>query len=245
MRVALISDIHGNCVALEAVLADIERAGVDQVVCLGDVAATGPQPHAVIERLRATGCPVVMGNADVWLLNPQLSETEDEATRQIEEIDLWCAAQLSENDLAYIRAFQSTVGVSLDHSTKLLCFHGSPRSNTEVIEATTSEDVLAEMFSGYYALVMAGGHTHVQMLRRYGEAFVLNPGSIGLPFERKRLSEDVYNPPWAEYALVGWESASLSIQLKRVPLDITAVTRAALESGMPHAEVWVKDWRRE
>src|SRR5258708_31692588 len=93
MRVALISDIHGNCVALEAVLADIERAGVDQVVCLGDVAATGPQPHAVIERLRATGCPVVMGNADVWLLNPQLSETEDEATRQIEEIDLWCAAQ--------------------------------------------------------------------------------------------------------------------------------------------------------
>ena len=245
MRVALISDIHGNCVALEAVLADIERAGVDQVVCLGDVAATGPQPHAVIERLRATGCPVVMGNADVWLLNPQLSETEDEATRQIEEIDLWCAAQLSENDLAYIRAFQPTVGVSLDHSTKLLCFHGSPRSNTEVIETTTPEDALAEMFSGYPALVMVGGHTHVQLLRRYGEAFVLNPGSVGLPFERKRLSEDVYNPPWAEYALVGWESASLSIQLKRVPLDITAVTRAALESGMPHAEVWVKDWRRE
>jgi predicted phosphodiesterase len=245
MRVALISDIHGNCVALETVLADIEGAAVDQVVCLGDVAATGPQPRAVIERLQATGCPVVMGNADAWLLNPQLSETEDEATHQIEEIDLWCAAQLSENDLAYIRAFQPTVGVSLDHSTKLLCFHGSPRSNTEVIEATTPEDALAEMFSGYSALVMVGGHTHVQLLRRYGEAFVLNPGSVGLPFERKRLSEDVYNPPWAEYALVGWESASLSIQLKRVPLDITAVTRAALESGMPHAEVWVKDWRRE
>ena len=245
MRVALISDIHGNCVALETVLADIEGAGVDQVVCLGDVAATGPQPHAVIERLQATGCPVVMGNADTWLLNPQLSETEDEATRQIEEIDLWCAAQLSENDLAYIRTFQPTIEVFLDRSAKLLCFHGSPRSNTEVIETTTPEDALAEMFSGYYALVMVGGHTHVQMLRRYREAFVLNPGSVGLPFERKRLSEDVYNPPWAEYALVGWESASLSIQLKRVPLDITAVTRAALESGMPHAEVWVKDWRRE
>src|SRR5260221_11049540 len=164
MRVALISDIHGNCVALEAVLADIERAGVDQVVCLGDVAATGPQPHAVIERLRATGCGVVMGNADAWLVNPQLWETEDEATRQIEEIALWCAAQLSENDLAYIRAFQSIVGVSLDHSTKLLCFHVSPRSNTKVIEATTSEDVLSEMFSGYYALVMAVGPTHVWML---------------------------------------------------------------------------------
>ena len=245
MRIALISDIHGNCVALETVLADIEGAGVDQVVCLGDVAATGPQPHAVIERLQVSGCPVVMGNADAWLLNPQLSETADEATRQIEEIDLWCAAQLSRSDLAYIRAFRPTVEVFLDRNAKLLCFHGSPRSNTEIIEATTPEDALAGMLSEYDALVMAGGHTHVQMLRRYREAFILNPGSVGLPFERRGLSEDVYNPPWAEYALVGWESASLSIQLKRMPLDITAVTRAALDSGMPHAEVWVKDWRRE
>src|SRR5258707_12846952 len=105
MRVALISDIHGNCVALEAVLADIERAGVDQVVCLGDVGATGTQPHAVVERLQATGCPDVMGKADAWLLNPQLSATEDEPIRQIAELDLGRVPQLSENNLAYIYSF--------------------------------------------------------------------------------------------------------------------------------------------
>lgn len=245
MRVALISDIHGNFVALETVLAEIERAGVDRVLCLGDVAATGPQPHAVLVRLQALGCPVVMGNADAWLLNPQRSDTEDEATRQIEEVDLWCAAQLTTSDLAYVRTFQPTVEVVLDRDAKLLCFHGSPRSNTDIIEATTPEDALERMFAGYRALVMAGGHTHVQMLRRYRKGFILNPGSVGLSFERKRFCEDVYNPPWGEYALVSWENARLSVELKRVPVDIGAVTGAMLESGMPHAELWAKDWRKE
>ena len=270
VRVALISDIHGNFVALETVLAEIERAGVDRVLCLGDVAATGPQPHAVLARLQALGCPVVMGNADAWLLNPQRSNTEDEATRQIEEVDLWCAAQLTTSDLAYVRTFQPTVEVVLDRDAKLLCFHGSPRSNTDIIEVTTPEDALERMFAGYRALVMAGGHTHVQMLRRYRKGFILNPGSVGLSFERKRFCEDVYNneyitlvylsmwlfgrkrfcedvynPPWGEYALVSWENARLSVELKRVPVDIGAVTRAMLESGMPHAELWAKDWRKE
>jgi len=67
---------------------------------------------------------------------------------------------------------------------------------------------------------------------------------VGLPFERKKLTENIYNPPWAEYALVIWENASLSIELKRVPVDIEAVKMAILESGMPCAAWWARDWRR-
>ncbi len=70
MRLALISDIHGNNVALEAVLTAISTQNITQVICLGDVASTGPQPCEVIKRLREIGCPVVMGNMDVWLLQP-------------------------------------------------------------------------------------------------------------------------------------------------------------------------------
>jgi predicted phosphodiesterase len=61
MRVALISDIHGNLVSLEAVLADIDREGVDQIVCLGDVAGLGPQPREILARLQALGCICIMG----------------------------------------------------------------------------------------------------------------------------------------------------------------------------------------
>ncbi|HEX5439838.1 MAG TPA: metallophosphoesterase [Ktedonobacterales bacterium] len=70
MRIALIADIHGNLVAFNTILDDIAREGVDQMVCLGDVAAFGPQPEEVVARLREVGCPVVMGDADMTLLTP-------------------------------------------------------------------------------------------------------------------------------------------------------------------------------
>lgn len=68
MKVVVISDIHGNGVALEAVLAEIRGEGADQVVCLGDAIQGGPQPREVVGLLREWGIPVVMGNADAWLL---------------------------------------------------------------------------------------------------------------------------------------------------------------------------------
>jgi predicted phosphodiesterase len=76
MRIAIISDMHGNDVAFEAVEADIQRQRIDQIVCLGDAIQGGPQSAAVVRRLRKLACPVVMGNADAWLISGQ--ETADE-----------------------------------------------------------------------------------------------------------------------------------------------------------------------
>ena len=230
MIVALISDIHGNLVALEAVLADLERDGPDRIVCLGDVAATGPQPRATVERLRSLGCPVVMGNADAELLGPIPQTERDGDVRRIEEIDRWCAGRLSPADLDYLRGFPLTLEVSLGDGHALLCFHGSPRSFDDVIEATTPESELQHLISGHSADVMAGGHTHAQLLRRHAETTVLNPGSVGL------------NPPWVEYALVSYEDGSLRVEMRRLPLPGEAVVRAAAGSGMPHAEWWAGFW---
>ena len=69
MRVAVISDIHASRIALDKVLEDLERHPADQMVCLGDAIQGGPQPAEVVRRLRELGCPVVMGNADAWLLS--------------------------------------------------------------------------------------------------------------------------------------------------------------------------------
>jgi predicted phosphodiesterase len=87
MRMALISDIHGNLVALEAVMNDLERQGAERMVCLGDVAASGPQPRGVLQRLQALDCPVVMGNADAWLLEPQEYHGDDPFYRKINDLD--------------------------------------------------------------------------------------------------------------------------------------------------------------
>ena len=233
MRVAVIADIHANLVALQAVLADLAGAPPDGIVCLGDVAATGPQPRETISRLRDLGCPVVMGNADAWMLDPPATVAEDEETRRIEEIDRWNLEQLAPDDLASIRRFRPTVEVDLGTADGgLLCFHGSPRSNTEVIEATTPEEALVEALAGARATILAGGHTHVPLVRRVGDAFLLNPGSVGLP----------RTPPWADYAVVEATADRLGIELRHVRLDGAAVRRAALTSGMPHADWWAGHW---
>jgi hypothetical protein len=141
VRVALISDLHGNLTALEAVLNDLARERPDRVLCLGDVAATGPQPRETVGRLREVGCPVVMGNADALLLEP-VSESEDEEMRRILEIDRWCSEQLSAEHLDFISGFRPTLNVALDRENDLLCFHGSPRSFDDIIVAATPEEEL-------------------------------------------------------------------------------------------------------
>ena len=235
MRTALIADIHGNLVALDAVLGDIGRRSADRVVCLGDVAATGPQPRQAIERMAELGCDVVMGNTDEWLIEPRDESIEDDDTRRIVEIDLWAHEQLGEHHLDRLRDYQPLL--ELDG---LLCYHGSPRSNTDVLLPITPEAELAAMLDGHDEAIMAGGHTHMPMLRRHGPSLIVNPGSVGMPFEH--ASEGTFrNPPWAEYAIAG----SGEVEFHRVPLDVGAVTGAALKSGMPNAGWWVKDWAWE
>src|SRR5262249_37734018 len=114
MRIALIADIHGNAVALDAALADISHAGANAIICLGDVAEFGPQPREVLERLRALGCLNVMGNCDAALLDPRPANAEEETARHMQEIGLWCAAQLSPEDKAFLAAFQPTVSQQLN-----------------------------------------------------------------------------------------------------------------------------------
>src|SRR5919197_496774 len=111
-RLALISDIHGNVVALDVVLADLaHRDEIDGIVCLGDVAAGGPQPGEVIARLRGLQCKVVRGNADRWLLEG-LPPGRGEETRRLGVIVDWARGTLAPDDLDYLAALPSMLNVA-------------------------------------------------------------------------------------------------------------------------------------
>jgi putative phosphoesterase len=239
MRIGLISDIHGNLIALESVLSELKREQVDRIICLGDVAALGPQPHEVIERLRELNCPVVMGNTDDWYLQP-LPEGDDE----LRELAGWGLQQFTDADLDYLRSFQPVIEMTLDTDKTLLCSHGSPRSYNDVIAPTTPAAEVKSMYAGYRAFIMVGGHTHVQMLRRYEQAFLINPGSVGLPGVGPD-SEDLprnQHVHWAEYAIITLHNGQVSVDLRRTPLDIPAVLQAGYASGMPNIDSWVRTW---
>jgi putative phosphoesterase len=245
MRLALISDIHGNLFALEAALTAIRENDVNDIICLGDVAAFGPQPRQVLARLREIDCPIIMGNTDEWLLNPKPHPVRDEDSHKFTAVEMWAAEQLTTADKAFIQTFQPTIQQQLNETVSLLCFHGSPRSNTEIIRATTAEERLAEALDGQSATIMAGGHTHTQLLRRYQQSYVINPGSIGLPYEYKTDSASVRTPPWAEYAIIELENNKLAISLHHVRYDVRPVIEVARQSGMPYANWWTQDWETD
>lgn len=240
MRIGVIADIHGNLIALETALAELAQEQLDHMVCLGDVAALGPQPGEVLARLRALECPVVMGNTDAWLLAPSATDG-DRFDRAITE---WTRARLSESDRAYIATFPPVYELALDGGRTLLCFHGSPRSYDEVIVATTPDEELDGMFGDTSAVLLAGGHTHLQMLRRYRDGRLINPGSVGLAgvgasVQRNR---DVH---WAEYAVIEADGERLEVSLRRTPLDVGAMVEAAYASGMPEVAWWTGLWRHK
>ena len=236
MRVAILSDMHGNGVALDAVLADLQHDPADQVVCLGDAIQGGPQPAETVARLRALGCPVVMGNADAWLLSGEVTGKEAMTAEQ-EAIRAWSLAQLSAADRAFIAAFPPTVELPLDGGRRLLCFHGSPHSFDDIILPETPEADFTRLLSPFAPALLTGGHTHLQQVRRLGDGFFFNPGSVGVVYDRHQPEEGFQLDPWAEYALLTAETGRLRLEFRRVPYDVDALLAALAASGRPHADL--------
>jgi predicted phosphodiesterase len=157
-QLALISDVHGNGVALDAVLAELARRDIEDIVCLGDVAAGGPQPRQVVGRLRDLRCQLVRGNADTWLIDGLPAGRSDE-TRRLDEVVAWTHTQLAPDDVEYLAALPLRLRVTTG-GLRLFCFHGSPRADIDALLATTPECELDELFAdAQEADVLAGGHT--------------------------------------------------------------------------------------
>jgi putative phosphoesterase len=240
MRLAVISDIHGNYLAFEQVLADIQRQEVEQMVCLGDALQGGAQPVQTLARLRQEACPVVMGNADAWLLTGLNTSPHESVSEQQRAVRDWSLAQFSEEDIAFIQQFPPTIEIELEAGKKLLCFHGSPSSFDDLILPNTSEERLHELLGGYDATFFTGGHTHTQQLRRLGNAsWYFNPGSVGLAYNWQQTREQFQADPWADYAIVTWEGQRMSIDFRHVPIDIGELTRIVRASGRPYTEEYL------
>jgi putative phosphoesterase len=238
-RLALISDIHGNGVALEAVVADLMPRRVDEIICLGDVAAGGPQPQAVMACLRELGCRGVRGNADGWLLD-ELPPGRSEETHRLGGVVAWTRAALGRADLDYLASLPPTLSVTAE-GVALLCFHGSPRSDVESLLATTPDNELEDAFGGAPgSLLLAGGHTHLQLLRTHGDRVLINPGSVGLPLGALTPFEPPL-PAWAEYAIVEVHGGEVEIAFRRVPVNVEAL--AAATAAMQNAS-WAADLER-
>ena len=238
MRLALLSDQHANDVAFRAVLEDVERLEAEEVVCLGDVAQGGAEPTQTLDRLAALGCHTVLGNADALLLEVP-TESAEPITERLLEVREWTLSQLNSAHVEQIRSFAPVVRREAE-GVSLLFFHGSPRSYDDVLLPELAGEAL-EPFLGHGAALLAGGHTHVQSARRIGDALYVNPGSVGISFDR-HAPEPPSLRPVAEWALVTVADGTVSVEFRQVPYAVGHVRAAVARSGRPHADEWAAQW---
>jgi len=244
--IAVLADVHGNLPALEAVLGDMTRFDVTDVVSLGDMSNFGPAPRESLRRLRSLEpVTLILGNTDQYLLTPRtLADvgSPNEETPRFLEVEAWCAARLADEDREFLRSFRPTASLVLDE-VEVLAYHGSPRSFDDQVRSSTDDDTLDPWFAGYGAGVLAGAHTHEQFLRRYHDRTLFNPGSVGMPFRTPRGGH-TQSPSLAEYALLSVVNEQPNITFRRVRYDLLDLRNLGESSGMPHWEWWFHDWRQ-
>ncbi len=242
MRIAFISDIHGNYTALEAVLADIKKIGVDKTICLGDTVSLGPQPREVLAALHEIKSINIKGNHDGAILEPEKAAFYEITEHLVPDLH-WGRERLTKEDFDFIKTFKDTHTLTFPNGIELLAFHGSPLSTTHLIKATTDSALLDEYFAGQSAKVFIGGHSHIQMQRRYGDKLILNSGSVGNAFVF------AYSPgkppsllPWAEYAIIEQIENTFSVDLRRVYFDIPKLVKLVEESDLPGKAWWLRQY---
>jgi putative phosphoesterase len=241
MRIAVISDVHGNRVALDAAVEDIRTMLVDRIVCLGDTVQGGAEPVETIEKLRELNCPIVMGNADDWLLKEE-SDSVEPTTKEQLEIRAWTISKLSTRDLDFLRGYKSTVEIKLDQTSRFFCFHGSPTSYDDILLPDTPNETWDKLLGPYSPAVMAGGHTHAQQLRRVGGGLFFNPGSVGSVFDQQLPRDSFHADAWAEYAILSSDKGRTGVEFRRVPYDLDRLIRAVRASGRPYAERMIEGY---
>jgi predicted phosphodiesterase len=219
--IAVISDIHGNLWALEAVLAELDRRGIEQVVVGGDLALGGPRPAECVELIRRRGYPVIRGNTDEWLTK---------APEAVTDGTTWCAAHLGVDARRFLAGLPFLWRQEGDGGD-LVVVHATPWSIGDVVRADAPPPLVARVFAEASASAVVFGHIHTAFVRGTPDGLLVNSGSVGLPFDGD----------WrASFALLDRSEEGWTAAISRVPYDRDASLAAAHASDNPEAGRWAR-----
>lgn len=216
MRIAALYDIHANLPALDAVLAELRRERVDEVVVGGDV-LPGPMPRETLARLSSLQVPVrfIHGNGELAVL-AQIDAADPSSVtywgttsgnpppESVKETFRWTAAQIS-SGCGPLPRWPSTYRRTIDGIGEVLFCHATPRSETDCFTRLTREGALAPVFEGIDAALVVCGHTHMQFDRVVAGVRIVNAGSVGMPFGK----------PGADWLILGPE-----VELRQTAYDV-------------------------
>ena len=229
-RIAIVSDIHGNLVALEAVRAILGKEKPDATLICGDLVLNGPDPAGAadaVRELEADGALVVAGNTDIAVADfdysaafPSLMDGVPESIRSAAE---WAHDELGEARIDWLRRLPSERRLRLGE-TLVLATHASPGSQTEGFDAALDPNVTLERAARTDARLIGCGHTHLPEVRDLGWKLIVNAGSVGYVFDGE---------PSASWAIVDIVDDEVTAQIRRTEFDALAVSNALSARGLP------------
>jgi putative phosphoesterase len=230
-RIAVLSDVHGNLPALEAVRKAVAREKPDAILVAGDLVMNGPEPGATVDAVRALeadGAIVVQGNTDVavadgdysaaftWLIEAGVPD----AMRAAAE---WAHDELTDDQLDWLRRLPAERRLRLD-DTLVLLTHASPGSQTQGFDRDLDPTTVLERIARTDARVICCGHTHLPEVRDFGWKVIVNDGSAGYVFDGE---------PTATWALVTLDGESVTAEVRRTEYDVLGVANAISARGLP------------
>ncbi|MFL5725447.1 MAG: metallophosphoesterase family protein [Chloroflexota bacterium] len=229
-RVVVLSDVHGNATALEAVRKALKKEKPDAVLVAGDLVMNGPEPAAAVDALREmeeAGATIVQGNTDVAVADfdysaafPWFTDGVPDAHRAAAE---WAHDELGDDRIGWLRRLPSERRVVLEDTMVLVC-HASPGSQTQGFDAQLDPSVVLERVSRTDARVICCGHTHLPDVRDLGWKVIVNDGSAGYIFD---------GDPTASWAIVEIDGDDVRAELRRTDFDTMTVSNAISARGLP------------
>ena len=219
MIIAIISDVHSNLTALEAVIDKLPR--YDELFCLGDIVGYGPQPNEVVSRLVGLRPAVTLvGNHDYATVSGDVQGFSANAATAVE----WTRQKLDRASRDYLAALKPSARIEREGRAFAL-FHGSPRDPlNEYVFPGIPVAIGRSLVRAASAGIVLLGHTHMPMLYRFEDGVLANPGSVGQPRD---------GDPRASFALLTLSQGDVKFELRRVEYDINAVADRILHSGLP------------
>jgi len=229
MKIAFISDIHGNAIALDTVLHDISLKSVDKIIVLGDISFRGPEPKRSIDIIRSLDSPTIKGNADEWIIRGINNGEVPNHVFQIMQKELqWTKEKLEINDFIFLKNLPNELTINLSDSLLVHCFHATPDNLFEVVSSSEEDSILSsKLMNKKEAHIYIYGHTHKPYIKFFDNKCVANTGSVGLPLD---------GPAYSSYLILENENDNFYISIQKVKYDVDKVITQLKESNYPNID---------